>query len=93
VCGKLSHVIASSRFCITVATLLVIVVFAVLGALIEHPVLGALLGIPFALTYNIRAWTRAEMFPISADASSSARKVGWLVNLLALLGILALEQR
>jgi len=87
-CGKLSHVIASTGSGIPVATLLVVVAFCVLGAFVGHPGLGGLCGIPFALAYNIWAWRKAEMFPISSDAASSARKVGWFVNLLTVLGIL-----
>jgi hypothetical protein len=87
-CGKLSHVIASSRSGITVATLLVIVASSVCGALIAHPLWGALAGVPLAVAYNIWAWKRAEMFPISAGASSSARKVSWFVDLLAWLGLI-----
>lgn len=86
-CGKLSHVIASTGSGIPVATLFVVVAFSVLGAFVGHPGWGGLCGVPFALAYNIRAWRKAEMFPISPAAASTARKVSWLVNLLAALGI------
>lgn len=87
-CGKLSHVIASTGSGIPVATLLVVVAFALLGAVVGHPGLSALGGIPFAVAYNMWAWRKAQMFPISSDAASSARKAGWFVNLLTVLGII-----
>lgn len=87
-CGRFSHVIASTGSGIPVATLFVVVAFSVLGAVVGDPGLGALGGIPFAVAYNMWAWRKAQMFPISSDVASSARKVGWFVNLLTVLGII-----
>lgn len=88
VCGKLSHVIASAGSGIPAATFLIVLAFGVIGAFVGHPLLGGLCGIPFAAVYNIWAWRDAEMFPIACDASSSARRATWLVNLLIALGII-----
>jgi hypothetical protein len=81
-CGKLSHVIASTGSGIPVATLLVVLGFAVAGAL-----WGALCGLPVAVAYNVWAWRRAEMFPIAPETAANARRASWLVTLLSALGI------
>lgn len=86
-CGGLSHVIASSRSGITGFTLTIVLVFAVLGAIHAHLGIGALTGVPFAAAYNIWAWNSAELFPISPESAAAARKLSWVVNALALLGI------
>ena len=86
-CGKLSHVIASTGSGIPAATALIVVVFAILGTFIDNPLVTAIIGLPFAVAYNIWAWRIAEMFPIFPQVSVRARKVSWLVNLLAVLGI------
>lgn len=85
-CGKLSHVIASTGSGIPVATLLVVLVFAVAGALWGQPLWGALCGLPFAVAYNFWAWRRAEMFPIAPESVANARRAGWLVTVLSALG-------
>ena len=87
-CGGLSHVIASTGSGIPVATLLIILAFAALGAANGNPLLGAFCGLPVAVIYNVWAWAHADMFPISPKAMTKARAVSWVVNVLTLLGIL-----
>lgn len=86
-CGKFSHVIASTGTGIPATTIVIVIAFAIVGALIGNSLVGAVFGIAVAGTYNILAWRNAEMFPISPESSIAARKVGWLVNLLVVLGI------
>ena len=86
---KVSHVVASTSSGIPVATLLILFAFFLLGVVGGHPLWGALCGVPFAITYNIWAWEKAEMLPIFHEVSASAQRVGWLVELLTVLGILA----
>jgi hypothetical protein len=85
-CGRLSHVIASTSSGIPVASLFVVGAFFLLGAAINIMVLG-LTGIPVAWGYNVWAWKRAELWPISGDSAKASRRGGLIVNTLALLGI------
>ena len=79
--------IASTGSGIPVATLMVVLVAAMAGALWGQPLWGALCGLPFAVAYNFWAWRRAEMFPIAPESVANARRAGWLVTVLSALGI------
>ena len=85
-CGRLSHVIASTSSGIPVASLFIVGAFFLLGAVVNAMILG-LVGIPIALAYNVWAWKRAELYPISEDSANTSRRGSWIVNTLALLGI------
>ena len=87
-CGGLSHVIASTRSGIPVATLLILLAFALLGAVNGNPLVGVSCGLPLAVIYNVWAWARADMFPISREGMAKARAVSWVVNVLTILGFL-----
>lgn len=86
-CGRLSHVLASTSSGIPVASLFIAGAFFLAAAIVELPIWLGLLGLPVAVSYNVWAWRRAELFPISARSATASRRAGWLVNLLALIGI------
>jgi hypothetical protein len=86
-CGRLSHVLASTRSGIPVATFFIIGGFIIWGAVVEHLLFVGLVGVPIAVAFNIWMWKRAELFPIAGENASTARRVNWVVNVLALLGI------
>ncbi|MFM9879475.1 MAG: hypothetical protein ACKVOO_03585 [Burkholderiaceae bacterium] len=86
-CGRLSHVIASTGSGIPVASLFIAGAFVLLGAVLGLMPLG-LVGIPVAVGYNIWAWKKAKLFPISGDSAATSRRVSWAINVLTFLGIL-----
>ena len=88
-CGGLSHVIASTSSGIPVFTFLVMTCSVVAGAAWDEPWWGAACGAPIAMAYNVWAWRRAPMFPISALSAGRSGKAAWLVAILSLLGLLA----
>jgi hypothetical protein len=79
-CGGLSHVITSTGSGIPMATLLILLVGAVVGVgtgtwLWSFPVVAA------AVAYNQWAWRRAELFPIFPRNVANARRATWAVTL------------
>ena len=84
-CGGLSHVIASTSNGIFVGTLLAFVVGAVVGAATGGWWVSVLFGLGFASTFNVLAWSRAEMFPIPKDSARSAQTAVWLLIAFELL--------
>ncbi|WP_147400466.1 hypothetical protein [Acidovorax cavernicola] len=86
-CGKLSHVLASTSSGIGVAGLLIVVLSGIAAAAWDMAPL-VLLGLGLAVANNFRAWRRATLWPISKESADNARKVGWFVaGLLALFGL------
>jgi uncharacterized membrane protein YphA (DoxX/SURF4 family) len=85
-CGRLSHVIASTSSGICVASMFVVGAFFLIGAMSDVIALG-LIGIPVAVYYNVWAWKRADLWPISGASSKLSRRGGFFVNILALLGV------
>ena len=85
-CGRLSHVIASTSSGIFVFSLFIVGTFFVIGAVNDVALLGWL-GVPVAVGHNVWAWKRAVLWPISGDSAKSSRRGGLIVNTLALLGI------
>ena len=85
-CGRLSHVIASTNSGIFVVSLFIGGTFFLIGAVNDVALLGWL-GIPVALGHNVWAWRRVKLWPISGDVAKSSRRSGLIVNTLALLGI------
>ena len=86
-CGLLSHVLASTSSGIPVATLFIASAFF-LGALLAGvPQWLGVVGIPVAICYNVWAWRRAELFPISGESATVSRQAAWVVNLLAIFSI------
>ncbi|MBS0344507.1 MAG: hypothetical protein JSS56_28725 [Proteobacteria bacterium] len=87
-CGGLSHVIASTSSGILVGSLLAFVIGAVAGAATGAGWVVALFGLGAALAFNIFAWSRAELFPISKDTARTARAANWFVEVIGLLLLL-----
>jgi hypothetical protein len=85
-CGKLSHVIASSSSGIFWFSLFIVGTFYLIGAINEVTLLGWL-GVPIAMAYYRWAWKRAALWPITGDSAKSSRQASRLVNALGLLGI------
>lgn len=85
-CGRLSHVIASTSSGIFVLSLFIVGTFFLIGAVNDVALLGWF-GVPVAVGHNLWAWKRAELWPISGDSAKSSRRGGLIVNTLALLGI------
>lgn len=71
---------------IPVASLFVVGAFVLLGIAVHLVHLGWI-GIPAAIGYNVWAWDRSELFPISGESATTSRKAGWIVNILSALGI------
>jgi len=86
VCGRLSHVLASARSGIAVATLFMLGGAFLLAVAAGHWA-GGFLGLPVVLGYRSWAWKSAKLFPISSESASSSRRGNWVVNALALFGI------
>lgn len=86
-CGRLSHVLASTSSGIPVATLLIVGAFFVAAAGVGLPIWSGVVGVPLAVCYNVWAWRRAELFPISGESAATSRQVSWVVNILAFFGI------
>lgn len=61
---------------------------AIVAALVLDAVVLGVLGAIAAVAYNIWAWNRAELFPISTGGAAAARRANWLVSALAFLAIL-----
>lgn len=80
-CGKLSHVAASSSSGIGILTF----VFALLsfaGALAS--LWWTLAGVCLTVAYNVWAWKRVELFPVTAEIARKSRAVSGWTNVLAL---------
>lgn len=88
-CGRLSHIIASASSGIPGFTCAIALLCIVLGVASGYVGIG-LAGIPLAIAYNLWAWERVELFPISGQAAARARTASWTVHLLALLSFLGL---
>lgn len=85
-CGRLSHVIASTRSGIFVVSFFIIGTFFLIGVVNDVTLLGWA-GVPVAVAQNIWAWKRVRLWPISNDSATSSRQGGLIVNTLAVLGI------
>jgi hypothetical protein len=85
-CRRLSHVLSSTSSGIPVASFFIALAFFLIGAVANLMVLG-LTGIPVAVAYNLWAWKKAELWPISGESSKASRRGGWIVNTLAVLSI------
>ena len=70
-CGKLSHVISSTANGIP-ATTFILCMLGLLASLILQSLPVVLAGAGVASLYNVWAWRRVELFPISEEASKSA---------------------
>jgi hypothetical protein len=83
-CGKLSHVLASTSsgiFSVGIV-LLCCVLFA---AFLAQSYLVGIAGVGLVVAYNVWAWRKAELFPISSDSANAAAQVTWWVVALSLL--------
>jgi hypothetical protein len=79
-------VIASTSSGIVVVSLFIVGTFFLIGAVNDVALLGWI-GVPVAVGYNVWAWRRAVLWPISEDGAKSSRRGGLIVNTLGLLGI------
>ena len=86
-CGRLSHVIASTSSGIWVIGV-VLLVAAGLFALIAQTPWAGLVGLCVVVAHNVWAWRRVELWPIAANSSQKAARVGWVATLLAWLAVL-----
>ncbi|NVM86882.1 hypothetical protein FHT32_000505 [Variovorax sp. SG517] len=77
-CGGLSHVLASTSSGIWVAGIVIFMV-ALVGGLALHSGLLFVSGLVLAVAFNVWAWRRAKMYPISRESAGNAAKAGWLV--------------
>jgi hypothetical protein len=85
-CGRLSHVIASTSSGILLVSIFIVGTFFLIGSVNDVAFLGWL-GLPVAVGHNVWAWKRAVLWSISGDSAKSSRRGGLIVNTLALLGI------
>ena len=86
-CGNLSHVLASTSSGIF-SVCIVLFSLGVVAAMVSESYLVALLVGVLVVSYNVWAWRRVELFPISTESAKLAAQVSWwLVGLAALLKI------
>ncbi len=85
-CGRLSHVIASTSSGIFLLSLLIVGTFYWIGAINEVTLVGWL-GVPVAVAYYRWAWQRAELWPITGDSAKTSRQASRIVNALGVHGI------
>ena len=86
-CGNLSHVLASTSSGIF-SGCIVLFILGVAVAIVSESYLIALLVGVLVVSYNMWAWRRVELFPISAESAKLAAQVSWwLIGLAALLKI------
>lgn len=85
-CGKLSHVIASTRSGILMVSLLVIGSFYLIGA-VNGLTLLSWLSLPIAIAYYRWAWNKAMLWPTTGDSAKASLHASRAVSALAWLGI------
>lgn len=83
-CDGLSHTVASSSSGIGVFTFVLLVGAGAAGLAMQSVWVG-LAAASLALAYNLWAWRRVDLWPISKDAAGTANKVSWVVTLFGLL--------
>jgi hypothetical protein len=84
-CGNLSHVVASTSSGI-LSICIVLFSLGVVAAIVSQSYLVAMLVGVLVVSYNVWAWRRVELFPISAESAKLAAQASWwLVGLAALL--------
>lgn len=86
-CGQLSHVIASTSSGIWVVGVVLLVVAGFI-ALFAQSLWSGLAGLAMVAAYNVWAWRRVELWPIDANSSQIAARVGLLATVLTWLGLL-----
>jgi hypothetical protein len=82
-CGMLSHVAASSSSGIAILTF-VFALLSLAGALAS--LWWTLAGACLTVAYNIWAWKRVELFPVTPEIARKSRLVSGWTNVLALFG-------
>lgn len=83
-CGGLSHVLASTSSGIWAAGL-VIAVLSLIAALGWHFSPCLVVGPVLAVVFNLWAWKRARLWPISKDSAASAATGNWFIAGIAVL--------
>ena len=78
VCGGLSHVLASTNSGIWIAGI-VIFMGSLIGALVLHSGLLFASGVVLVVAFNVLAWRRAKLYPISRESAGNAARAGWFV--------------
>lgn len=86
-CGRLSHVIASTSSGIWVIGVVLLVAAGFFALIAQTPWAG-LVGLCAVVAHNVWAWRRVELWPIAANSSQTAARVGWVATLLAWLAVL-----
>jgi hypothetical protein len=88
-CGKLSHVLASTSSGIVSICIVLFSLGVTVAMVSESYLVAVLLGV-LVVSYNMWAWRRVELFPISAESAKLAAQVSWwLVGIAALLKIVS----
>lgn len=82
-CGNLSHVLASTSSGIF-SVCIVLFSLAVVAAMVSQSYLVAVLLVVLVVSYNMWAWRRVELFPISTEGAKLAAQANW-----CLIGIAA----
>lgn len=75
-CRRLSHVLASTSSGIIGVCIVLLSLAVVAGMVLESYSIGLLLAV-LVVPYNIWAWRRAELFPISDESAKLAAQVSW----------------
>lgn len=75
-CGQLSHVLGSTSSGILLVCT-VLLCCAVAAALLTASYLVGIAGLVPVLAYNLWAWRRVELFPISPESAQTAERVSW----------------
>ncbi len=83
-CPNYAHVLASTASGIFAGTLLVFVGALVLAAGLQSG-LAVVPGVCVAIAFNLWAWRRVELIPITKESAVTARKVNWWVAALSAL--------
>jgi hypothetical protein len=86
-CGKLSHVLGSTSSGIATIGFLGLCCVAVASFMMQSYWVGTA-GVGAVILYNFWAWRQPELFPISPESASTAKKAGWWVIALYLLASL-----
>ena len=83
-CGGLSHVVDSSSGGIGVFTFVLLVAAGAAGLAMQSVWVGFAAAL-LAPAYNLWAWRKIDLWPISPKSAATAHKVSWFIALLGLL--------
>lgn len=88
-CGRLSHVLVSTSNGIA-SVCIVLFSLGVAATMVSESYLVALLAVVLVVCYNLWAWRRVELFPISTQSAKLAAQINWwLIGLAAFIKMLS----